>query len=97
MYVAQNSATVQPDQLDEALRIYREEVLPLIKKLPGVQSVRVLVNRTTGAVVASVAYDTEAHALAAGTSPQYEQAKGILAPLLASQPQRMFYEVALEA
>jgi hypothetical protein len=40
---------------------------------------------------------TEAHARAAETSPQYQQAVGLLAPLLTSQPQRMFYEVALEA
>ncbi len=97
MYVAQNTATVQPDQLDEALRIYREEVLPVIKQIQGLQSVRVLVDRNTGAVISSATYDNEANAQAAGTSPQYQQAVSRLAPLLTSQPQRVVYEVALEA
>ena len=97
MYVAQNTATIQPERLDEAIRIYRDEVLPRIKQLPGLQSIRVLVDRTTGTAIAIATYDTEADARAADTTPQYQQVVGLLAPLLTSPPQRMFYEVALEA
>jgi quinol monooxygenase YgiN len=97
MYVAQNTATIQPERLDEAIRIYRDEVLPRIKHLPGLQSIRVLVDRTTGTAIAIATYDTEAHARAAETTPQYQQVRGLLTPLLTSPPQRMFYEVALEA
>jgi quinol monooxygenase YgiN len=97
MFVAQNSATVQPDRLDEALRIYREQVLPLIKHLQGLQRVQLLVDRTTGAAIAIATHDTEAHARAAETTPQYQQTVGLLTPLLTSPPQRRFYEVALEA
>ena len=97
MYVAQNTATVQPERLDEAIGIYREQVLPRIKQLPGLQSIRVLVDRTTGTAIAIATYDTEADARAADTTPQYQQVVGLLAPLLTSPPQRMFYEVALEA
>jgi heme-degrading monooxygenase HmoA len=57
MYVGQNTATVQPDRLDEAIRIYREEVVPLIKQLQGLQSVRVLVDRNTGTAIAMGTYD----------------------------------------
>lgn len=73
MFAAVVRTEVQPENMDEFVRIYRDEVVPLAKTVAGFQDMRLLVDRSGGAVTVVVAYDTEANARAAAESEQARQ------------------------
>jgi hypothetical protein len=96
VFISLVTATTQPEKVDDAIRVWREKVMPEAKQIPGIKSGRFMVNRTTGTIVSSAAYDTEAEAQSAGTSPQYRQAVSFLTALLTEPVQRVVYEEAVE-
>lgn len=96
MYISLVTTTLKPDTIDDAIRIWQEQVVPAVQQIPGIKSGRFLVNRATNSVVASATYDSEAEAQAAGTDPHYRKAVSFLADLLAGPVQRVVYEVAVE-
>lgn len=96
MYISLVTATAQPDKVDEAIRVWRERVMPAVKEIPGIKSGRFMVNRATSTIVSSATYDTEAEAQSAGTSPQYQQAVSFLTNLLTGPVERVVYELAVE-
>jgi hypothetical protein len=49
--------TVRPDQLDRAIRFYRESMLSAIQELEGFCSTSLMVDRTSGRVVSSSTFD----------------------------------------
>lgn len=96
MYVSLVTATVKPGQVDEAIRIWQEQVMPTVKQIPGIKAGRFLVDRSTNTAVSSATYDTEAEAQAAGASPEYRQAVSSLLSVITAPPQRAIYEVVVE-
>ena len=97
MYAAVTTAQVQPDRIDEALRTYAERVIPRSGEIPGLHSLRVLVDRGTHTLMVVALYDTEASASGVGTSEAWRQSVAVMTPLMVSQPTRQVFEVALEA
>ena len=96
MAVAVVTAQVHPGQLDEFVRIYREDVLPAAQQVPGFQSLRLLTNRDSGDVVVLVEYATPEHAQAATSDGQTQQFATAL-DRLTGPITRTLYEVALES
>ena len=96
MAVAVVTAQVHPAQLDEFVRIYREDVLPAAQQVAGFQSLRLLTNPESGDVVVLVEYDTPEHAQAATHDAQTQQFASAL-DRLTGPIARTLYEVALES
>jgi len=49
---------VRPDQLDRAIRYYRESMLPAIQELEGFCSTSLMIDRTSGRAVSSSTFDS---------------------------------------
>ena len=96
MYAAINTGQVQPEQVDEVERVVQEQLVPVLKTIPGLKRHYGMVDRSTGKVVTIIIYETEEAARSAGTSEQNRQIVENLSPFLVSQPQRDVYEVRLE-
>ena len=96
MAIAVVTAQVHPAQLDEFVRIYREDILPAAQHMAGFQSLRLLTNRDSGDVVVLVEYETPEHAQAATQNDQTQQFASAL-DRLTGPITRTLYEVALES
>ena len=70
MYASVIRTEVAPGNLDEFIRIYRDQVAPAAQTLTGFQNMRVFVERNTGIVTVVVTYDTEANVRMAAESEQ---------------------------
>ncbi len=73
MFAAVVRTEVQPGNMDEFIRIYQDQVVPLARTVIGFQDMRVFVDRQTNTVTVVVTYDTEANARAAAESEQARQ------------------------
>lgn len=86
MYARTIQAAIVPGQTDEAIRVYNEQVLPLIRQQPGLISSALMIDRDNSRAMTVTVWET-AEALAAtaeGTS-YLQQALGLLRGLVAPQ------------
>ncbi len=91
--------TVQskPDKVEEAVSLWRDEVLPIAKQQQGFKGVLLLLDRGTGKTISISLWESEAD-MKAGESSGYFQAQlAKFVPLFAGQPAREHYEVGLQA
>jgi quinol monooxygenase YgiN len=97
MHVRVTKVQLQPDKLDEAIRIYQESVVPAAKQQPGFRSTQLLTDRASGTGMAVTAWDTEANMQASEASGYYQEQIAKFAPLLTAPPVREMYEVSVSA
>jgi hypothetical protein len=82
---------VQPERIDDALRLWEEQVLPQLRQTAGFRDVALYADRQDGFVLATIHYATEADALAS-----YESFATRIAPiahLFLDQPRHQLYEL----
>jgi len=60
MYARHVSGFILPDQLDNAIQLWRDSVLPSVQQKKGFKSVRLLVSRKNAKIVSIGLWDTEA-------------------------------------
>ncbi len=96
MYAAVTTVALKPNKLDEAIRTYREQVIPLFRDIPGFQSLRLLVDRSTNTMTVVSIYDTEANAGAVPSRDVWQKALTAMHPLMEGSPNRRVSEVVLE-
>ncbi len=96
MYAAVVTSELTPGDMDEFVRIYRDDIAPVASTVAGFQSMRVLADRNSGKTVAIVFYDTEANARAAAESAPTQQFATALSRL-SGTISRELYEVVVEA
>jgi hypothetical protein len=89
------TAKIAPSNLDEAIRIWRDSVVPLNKQQKGWVSGRMLVDRKTGKAVVVAIWQTEA-ALKATSGPYLKAQFDKFATLFVEPPVEELYEVAAE-
>ena len=81
-------------ELDNAIKLYRETVLPAIAAHEGARSGTFLIDRSTGDAISIAMYDNEA--AARSFAPKAEKLIGSFEQFLAGdKPQREVYEVAV--
>ena len=95
MYATLTTTRIQPEQMNEFIRTYQHQAVPVARTIVGFQRLSLLVDRNTGTMTILVFYDTEAHARTAGTSAQVRHLANLLS-LLESQATCQVYEAALE-
>jgi len=87
----------QLDKLEEAIQLYRESILPVVRQLPGFKGYTGLVDRSRGKAVALTLWESEADARASGEGSAFMQASlAKFAPLYAAPPVIEIYEVGLQ-
>ena len=93
MHASLVTARVQPGALDEAVRYWRETILPDTRRLPGNLSSTLLFDRATDTIRILTLYATAADAHAAGTHPGHRAVVAGFVALLSEPFTRELYEV----
>ncbi len=91
MYARVTIVQVQPDKIDEAIRIAQETV-PLLRQQPGFHELTVLADRQTGHAHILSLWQSEAE-LRASETGVYQEGMARLAALLVGPPRREELEV----
>ena len=98
MYARVTTVQVSPDKVNEAIRLWRDSVMPAAKQQKGFKSGRLLVDRKTGRAVSVGLWETEADTQATGEGSAYMQEQlAKFASLFTAPPVIEHYEVAAEA
>ncbi len=85
------------DKVDEALQIYRESILPELRRQPGFKGVMGLVDRSKGKAISLTLWESEADALASGAGSAYmQEALAKFGSLFVAAPVIETYEVGLQ-
>lgn len=97
MYAQMVRIQIQPGKIDEAIRIFKESVVPAVSGQPGFKNVYLLVDRESNKGVGFSLWETEADVAAVASSGFYQEQVGKFAAVFAAPPEREVYEVAAEA
>jgi quinol monooxygenase YgiN len=73
MYARVTTAYIRPEKVDEAVRVWRESVMPAAAKQPGFLRGQLLVDRKMGLGMAIGLWESAAHADATGEGSAYLQ------------------------
>ncbi len=87
--------TDKTDKIDDAIRIFRETLVPAAKAQKGYKGGDLLVDRSTGKLISESVWETEADMKAGETSDYLREQIAKLAPTFAAAPSTEHYEVAL--
>lgn len=94
MYAQVVRAQVQPDKVDEAIRIFNSAVRPAAHEQKGFKDAYFLVDREANRIIGFSLWETEADASALATSGFYQEQTAKFAAVFAGPPEREIYEVA---
>lgn len=86
---------VQPDRIDEVIRIYRESIVPAAKQQKGFREASLLADHITGKGMSIVVWETEADMIAGETSGYLREVLGKVAHAFAAPPVTEHYEVSI--
>ncbi len=86
----------QPDRIEEAIRIYRESVLPAAREQKGFKGIFFLVDRGTGKAMSMVLWETEADMEVGEASGYLREQIAKLAPTFAAPPVTEHFEVLVQ-
>jgi heme-degrading monooxygenase HmoA len=91
--------TVQilPGKTDEAIRVYRDSVVPAAKQQKGFKGVYLLTDRSTGKGVSVTLWETEADMTTGEQSGYYQQQLAKFKDIFGAPPVREQYEVSVQA
>jgi quinol monooxygenase YgiN len=89
------TAMTQPEKIDAGMQIIRDSVLPVARQQPGFKGAFWLADRSTGKIMATTFWATEANLLAGESSGYYQAQIAKVAHLLTSQVVREAYQVDL--
>src|SRR5437588_12693698 len=80
---------------DEAIRLYRDAVVPAAKQQRGFKGMLQLVDRATGKGISISLWETEADLKASEASGHYQQQIAKFAPFFSAPPVAEVYEVSV--
>ncbi len=93
MYASLITGSIQPDQVDQAIGVYRERIVPMARGWPGFRGLYVLTDRASGRGLTIGLYETEEDARRVETSGQFQQATAAFGEMMAGPPTREVREV----
>jgi quinol monooxygenase YgiN len=82
MYENATTVQFQPGQIDEAVRILREDIVPVVKEQKGLISLCLLPDRSADKITVISLWISKVHALAIEAVCAYRKALNKLDPLL---------------
>ena len=86
----------QPGKTEEAIRIYRDSVMPAAKEQKGFKSALLLTDPDTGKGVSVTLWETEADQKASEASGYFQQQIAKFAAVFAGPPVREAYVVSVQ-
>lgn len=87
---------IQPDKLTEAVRIYQEGILPLVKEQKGYQRVFVLTDNAANKLMIVGLWDSEGDLKAADADPRIGEQIKVFGATFAARPTIENLEVRLQ-
>ena len=96
MFCLASRYQTSPQSLDEAVRVFKEQALPLVSRQPGFKGVY-LMTKPDGQFMVLNIWDTEEQAKAWPQNPNHQQVASQLKPLLSGAPMREGYQVQAHA
>jgi heme-degrading monooxygenase HmoA len=97
MYARAVNVQFQAGKIDEASRIVRDAVVPVLKTQKGFKGQLLFTQPDTRKAISINLWETEADLTAFETSPLYGELMGKLASVLAGPPAGERYEVSVQA
>jgi heme-degrading monooxygenase HmoA len=97
MYARAVNIQFQPGKIDEANRIVKESIVPVLREQKGFRGQLFLVQRDTSKAISINLWETEADLTAFETSPLYRELMGKIGGILAGPPVGERYEVGIQA
>ncbi|HMD87934.1 MAG TPA: antibiotic biosynthesis monooxygenase [Anaerolineaceae bacterium] len=86
-----------PGKMDEAIRIYRDDVVPAAKQQNGYIAHYLLTDRKNNKAISIALWETEADMTATKTSGHYQQQLAKFKDIFAAPSMREDYEVSVQA
>ena len=96
MYARTGISHMKPGKMDEAIGLYRDSVVPVLKRQKGFKGVSFLADRNTSKYVVITLWDTEADMIATETSGLLQEVIAKFGGLVAAPPTVERYEVGLQ-
>jgi len=96
MFARLTIVQVKMDKLDETVKIFEENVVPVAKSQKGYRGGYLLTDRKTGKGIAMTLWDSEADAIANEQSGYYQEQVSKFKDLWTAPPIREGYEVSLQ-
>ena len=84
------------DQIDEAIKIYEENVVPAAKSQKGYRGAYLLIDHETGRGVSITVWDSEENAIANEQSGYYQEQVAKFKDIFTAPPVREGYEVVVQ-
>jgi heme-degrading monooxygenase HmoA len=97
MYARAVNIQFQPGKIDEANRIVKESIVPVLREQKGFRGQLFLIQRDTSKAISINLWETEADLTAFETSPLYRELMGKIGGILAGPPVGERYEVGMQA
>ena len=95
MYAGVVVVQIHPGKEDEAIRLYRDEQVPVLQQQPGYRGGHLLLNRETRQAISVGFWDTEEQSRAFEASSVFTAAISRFTDLIVGSPVRDMYEVAV--
>ena len=95
MYARTGSSQMKPGMMDEAIGVYRDSVVPTLKKQKGFRGLYWLTDRSTDKYTAVTLWETEADMMATETSGLLQEVLAKFAGYVAAPPTIQHYEVSV--
>jgi len=96
MYARVTIVQIQPGKMDEAIRIYRDSVVPAAKQQKGYKGIYLLTDRNTGKGISVALWQTEADMKAGESSGYFQQQLAKFKEIFGAPPVRENYEVSVQ-
>jgi heme-degrading monooxygenase HmoA len=87
---------IQPDRLDEVIKVYRDSIWPAGKQQKGHKGGYFLTDQKTGKAISIAFWETEADMTAGETSDYLREQIAKVAPAFTAPPIREHYEVSVD-
>ncbi len=87
---------LQPGKTEEAVRLYRDSVIPAAKKQHGFKGALLLTDASTGKAISITEWETEADMKAGEASGYYQEQINKFGPMITSTPTREGFLVSLQ-
>jgi heme-degrading monooxygenase HmoA len=96
MYARVVSLSIQPEMMDEAIRIFREDINPVAKEQKGLTGGSLLTDKETGKAISISLWETEADMVAGEENEYLQEQVAKVAYLLTAHPITAHYEVSVD-
>lgn len=97
MYAQVVRVQIKPGEMDNAINIFRDSVAPAVSQQKGFKNLYFVVDREGNNAIAFGLWETQADVEAVASSGFYQEQVAKLAAVFAAPPERVVYEVALQA